>query len=488
MRHARQILERNIRAERRHQAMADQPAQQAPDAAALAQAINGLVGFLQQQQQQQPPPAPVAQPPAPLLDLFDSDQPFDLSTRAGSSAFNQACGALDLKWNGSVDTFPVFVTSLQLRAREVSWDRAGATNIMLVNGLNILDNYHRLTQADVDAAAAARLNPRAIQNARAMYQTCKKSLEGDLFTLVFQQDGNIPGREDGISLFFTFTTYTMPSSIRLSMDSTDRLYAYNPATQKFNISVINKDLLNLFVLARDVTNERRLHYVLMVYTKIKHPESWATWVCMETQWIESGAVVDYQQFMNSAVMEQGKISRMEQGFAGSTLTVSEDVVAMITKHESKRQQVTKRKAKEEEGTPGDATKKRGKKPPFIKHTKKSGGSNAEPYKIGDSKMWNDTEWYFCDCPNHRDGAHFHPHKAEECNTRQKWIDGGSKPAANVVDADEGPSEKEEEEQVENEGETPDARAALASAFQALHYNPQAQSLIADVIDALHGDE
>ena len=139
MRHARQILEWNIRAERRQQAMADPPAQQAPDAAALAQAINGLVGFLQQQQQQQPPPAPVAQPPAPLLDLFDSDQPFDLSTRAGSSAFNQACGALDLKWNGLVDTFPAFVTSLQLRAREVGWDRAGATNIMLVNGLNILD-------------------------------------------------------------------------------------------------------------------------------------------------------------------------------------------------------------------------------------------------------------------------------------------------------------------------------------------------------------
>ena len=48
LRRARQILERNIRAERRQQAMADQnPAQQAPDAA-LAQAINGLVGFLQQ--------------------------------------------------------------------------------------------------------------------------------------------------------------------------------------------------------------------------------------------------------------------------------------------------------------------------------------------------------------------------------------------------------------------------------------------------------
>ena len=94
------------------------PAQQAPNAA-FAQAINGLVGFLQQQQQQQPPVPPAQQPAAPLLNLFDSDQPFALSTHAGSLAFSQACDPLDTKWDGSVDTFLAFVTSLKLRAREV---------------------------------------------------------------------------------------------------------------------------------------------------------------------------------------------------------------------------------------------------------------------------------------------------------------------------------------------------------------------------------
>ena len=486
LRRARQILERNIRAERRQQAMADQnPAQQAPDAA-LAQAINGLVAFLQQQQQ--PPAAPVQQPAAPLLNLYDSDQPFDLSTRAGSSAFNQACEPLDAKYDGTVDTFPAFVTSLRLRAREVGWDRAGATNILIVNGVNILDGYHNLTQTQVDAASAARNNPRAIQNARALFQACKRSLEGDIFTLVFQQDGNIPGTEDGVSLFFTVTTYTMSSSVRLSMDSMDRLYAYDPTTRKFNISLINKDLLSLFVLARDIPNNKKLHYVLMVYSKIKQPESWATWVRMETQHIESGAIIDYQQFMNSAVMEQGKIIRMEHGFAGSTLTVSEDVVAMIAKHDSKRQQATKKKTKEEGDASDDAAKKRGNKPPFVKHTKKTGGRDAESYKVGDHKTWNEKEWYFCDCPNHREGAHFHTHKAEDCKTRKKWIDGGSKPAANLVDAEDESNADEQEEEENGTDAEPGARAALATAFQALHYDPQAQSLIADVISALHSDE
>ena len=178
---AQQILEWNIRAERQQQAMADQnPAQQAPNAA-LAQAINGLVAFLQQQQQ--PPAVPAQQPAAPLLNLYDSDQPFDLSTCAGSSAFHQACEPLNAKYDGTVDTFLAFVTSLRLRAREVGWDRAGTTNILLFNRVNILDGYHNLTQAQVDVASAARNNPRAIQNARALFQACKRSLEGDIFTL-----------------------------------------------------------------------------------------------------------------------------------------------------------------------------------------------------------------------------------------------------------------------------------------------------------------
>ena len=91
---------------------------------------------------------------------------------------------------------------------------------------------------------------------------------------------------------------------------------------------------------------------------------------------------------------------------------------MITKHNSKHQQVTKKKAKEE--APDETnSKKMNKKPPYIKHMKKTAARDADPYKVGDSKTWNDVVCYFCSCPNHREGDHFHPHKAEDCKTHKK---------------------------------------------------------------------
>ena len=62
------------------------------------------------------------------------------------------------------------------------------------------------------------------------------------------------------------------------MDAMDRLYAYDPTQKKYNVALINKDLLNLFVLTRDLSCAQKLHYVLMVDSKIKQPESWATWI------------------------------------------------------------------------------------------------------------------------------------------------------------------------------------------------------------------
>ena len=95
-------------------------------------------------------------------------------------------------------------------------------------------------------------------------------------------------------------------------------------------SVLSDDKPWLTKTQLSQTQMQKLNYVLMVYAKIKQSESWATWIHSETQRIESGALINYQQFMNSAVMEQGKIMHLEGGFTGSTLTVSKDAVAMIS--------------------------------------------------------------------------------------------------------------------------------------------------------------
>ena len=161
-------------------------------------------------------------------------------------------------------------------------------------------------------------------------------------------------------------------------------------------------------------------------------------------------------------------------------------------HESKHQQGTKPKAKDTPVGDGESTKDKAKKqkPPFLKHTKKTGGVNAEAYKVSDMKVWSEKEWYFCNCPSHHDGAHFHPHKAEDCCTQKKWLQQASSSPkkdnamSNVVEAADG---HHTDQDAEEEDQLVGTQMALAAAFQALHYDPQAQVLIANMLESV-GDK
>ena len=87
--------------------------------AAIATALQALAAAINNMNQ---PAAPA--PHQPMLDPFQADQPFDLSSRAGAAAFGMVSAALDEPWDGSVTTFPSFITSLRLRASEGHWDAA----------------------------------------------------------------------------------------------------------------------------------------------------------------------------------------------------------------------------------------------------------------------------------------------------------------------------------------------------------------------------
>ena len=176
------------------------------------------------------------------------------------------------------------------------------------------------------------------------------------------------------------------------------------------------------------------------------------------------------------------------------LTISEDIIAMITKHDSKHKPAPKRKMTDvaSETVPAASGEKAQKqKPLFLKQMKKTTGTNAASYKIGDSKTWNKKTWYFSDCPNHHDGAHFHTHKAEDCNIRKKWLVDASNDtilAANIGDAMTDGKDGAQDEETQGNGNAPNAQVSLAAAFQALHYNAEAQALIADVLEAILEDE
>ena len=73
-------------------------------------------------------------------------------------------------------------------------------------------------------------------------------------------------------------------------------------------------------------------------------------------------------------------------------------------------------------------------PPFVKYTVNGTISN----KVGDTKTWNKTLWYYYGFPNHRNGMRWHKHKATDFKSRLCHLQSkASPPAANLAN-DESP--------------------------------------------------
>ena len=477
--------------------MADNPPQLAAALQALAQAIQNI------------PQVPQAAPHQPLLDPYTDQAPFDLSSRAGSQAFTTACAILDDTWDGTANAFPTFVVALRVRAREVNWGAPAPHGILTVGaipadpdngipafpGYNLLTDYHNITQAQLTIAFNNRDNPRAIQNSKAMYRCLKASITGDLKTTVFDQIDNLPTHEDGPSLFKLLTSFTTISSLQLSMLAFRQILDFDPAEHNFKIATVNTKLNHLFVLAttphRRLEDLERISHTLNAYARIKQPETWAQWVRNQVDEYDRGRITNSQDFMNQAIIKYNKIDgNSEGGFKGSSTTLQEDIVAMIATT-SKRKRTTE---KQQETNPNSANDKKleRKNPPFAKFTKVNNTPDSPLFKVGDTKSWNDKTWYFCDCPNHRNGIHWHTHPAEACRTRNRWLktkENDSKPNANI--AEELPDElanKEEPPQDDNNdnkgSQQSDVIGLLAAALNMTQNNEIAKDLIADALNAI----
>ena len=82
--------------------------------ALLVQAINGM---------------PRAAPPPPWgFNPFASTDVVDLSSRSGALAYTIISALLDNIWDGDTSTFPSFVVSLRIRAKEGKWDASSTMN------------------------------------------------------------------------------------------------------------------------------------------------------------------------------------------------------------------------------------------------------------------------------------------------------------------------------------------------------------------------
>lgn len=468
--------------------------------AALAAAMQNIAVALQAIQnlhQPAPPVHPAAAPP--LLDIFAAAQPFDRATRAGASAYDKACAPLDVLWDGTIESFPSFMIALRIRADEVRWNSAAPQGILSytvgADQKDLLTEYHTITEAIAEAARAARNDARAIQNSRALYHTLKSSITGDLRATMFDQAGNLPVHEDGPLLLLRLTSFTMASSLQLSIQSFSQLQNLDPSDFEFNISRVNTKLNHLFVLAttgqRQLGEPEKIVHTLTCYDRIKQPEQWAQWVRNKVDRFEDGDIDNCQALMNQATVKYSKISSESTGFNGRSTTLQEDVVAMF----AAKSKSTNKRAK---SPPDDSPEpKKAKMPPFIRHYKVAKDPASAKYKVGDSKTFDNTTWYFCDCPTHRDRIKWHTFPAETCRGRKKWLsEGGSSsapPVAQVGDAngvqDDGTDTTLTDSNAGSSGssnvDAGDVTALLANALALTTDNSSAHDLIADALNAIH---
>ena len=286
------------------------------------------------------------------------------------------------------------------------------------------------------------------------------------------------------------------SSLQLSNMSLQQILIFNPANSDFQIPNINTELISLFTLAttqnRTLDQSEQIQHTLNAYSKILQPELWAQWIRNQVEKFDAGSITNCQTFMNEAVLKYNKIISETGKFSGSQTTVQEDIIAMFSKHSNQPPQHSKNAKRKTEDTniDEDSTKKIGKYsktnngvPPFLKETESVINGVKTKFKLGNTRIWKNKTYHYCDCTKHRNCMHWHTHKPADCRTRLKWIrELRDDTHANIAD-------NENHEQTRDEVEDPSyakrqIQTLLASALNMTKENEVVHDAITDALNAL----
>ena len=318
-----------------------------------------------------------------VYDPFKSTDPFDLSSRPGSMAYERISAPLDDIWDSDAAKFPAFVTELRIRAAEGKWDLDVDPCILKFGTKQILTDYHSIPDADIETACVARTSNSALQNATAVFTCIKSSIKWTLKEIIFNQIGNISTHTNSVSLFKQITSFRTVASMQLSMLSIQNILNFDVTEHNFDIPTINSKLCNLFTLAtsstRTLAESERIQHTLSAYSNILQPDTWARRVGTKVDLFEEGKITKCQDFMILATMKFNKIVNVSGKLHGTTKTIQEDIIVMLAHCASTKRKPTPT-LKDFDDPP--TSKFRRDPPPFLTHYQTS---NKVKYKVGDKK-------------------------------------------------------------------------------------------------------
>ena len=392
--------------------------------AATAQQLAAAIQALAAAAAALPPPPALPAPAAPAADPLTSPyegDPLDLASRHGSCLFRDGAQALASKFTGKVNALQLFLADLKTRAKTCCWDHPthGILTVTVAGTeYNLLDDSGKITDAQVEAARAARIvataSPRAKQNAQMMYECLMVSITEEAKSALASRDQDF--NEDGPSLFFHVVSQLFTATFSNAQATRDNLSDFHPKRFRYDVIQVNSYISSAVMTLKaaasaggTITDQEIFYFQFKVYKKIKAPAEWTTHILFLESTVASTPGYTPETLFNET---QAKYTTLlNQGlWKPSNKTPEEQTLAMVAQQQqTKKSPNNSTKSKPSSGQGSKTTEKDKKNPPFA---------NA-PGKLGDTKQWNGKTYYWC--PANHKHSHWHTHKVQECNTYKKMI-------------------------------------------------------------------
>ena len=229
-----------------------------------------------------PPPAPPA-PAAPAADPLTSPYeggPLDLASWHRSSLFHDGAQALVSTFTRKVNALLLFLGDLKTRAKTCRWDHP-THGILMVTAAgteyNLLDDYGKITDAQVEAARVARnaadASPRAKQNSQMMYECLMASITEEAKSALTSRDQEF--HKDGPSLFHHVVSQLFTATFSNAQATRDNLADFHPKRFRYDVIQVNNYISSAVMTLKaassaggTITDQEILYFQFKVYKKI----------------------------------------------------------------------------------------------------------------------------------------------------------------------------------------------------------------------------
>ena len=187
-----------------------------------------------------------------------------------------------------VNTLQLFLADLKTRAKTCRWDHpTHGILTVAVDGTeyNLLDDYGKITDIQVETAQAARnaadASPRAKQNSQMMYECLMASITEEAKSTIASRDQDF--HEDGPSIFFHVVSQLFTAPFSNAQATRDNLSDFHPKWFRYDVIQVNNYISSAVMTLKaalsaggTITDQEILYFQFKVYKKITAPAEWTS--------------------------------------------------------------------------------------------------------------------------------------------------------------------------------------------------------------------